>query len=222
MNVDAAVIAVFDKSFSEQSPEEFLENVLREKLRAEQVVVGHDFAFGHKRAGTPEWLSRRIPTTVLGPIERDGRRVSSTEIRADIEAGKVAQAAELLGSAYTLSGTVEKGNQLGRKLGVPTANVAPSFDLMLPRDGIYAGFASVERNRYMAAISIGSRPAVDGAGFAIEAHLLDFGDRDLYGRAIEVEFIMRLRDELWFENQDALIVQMRRDLDETRAVLSHA
>jgi riboflavin kinase/FMN adenylyltransferase len=74
----------------------------------------------------------------------------------------------------------------------------------------------------MAAISIGSRPAVDGAGFAIEAHLLDFDDRELYGRAIEVEFTMRLRDELWFEDQDALVRQMRQDLDEARAVLSHA
>jgi riboflavin kinase/FMN adenylyltransferase len=222
MNVDAAVIAVFDKSFSEQSPEEFLENILQEKLRAEKVVVGHDFAFGHNRAGTPEWLAERISTVVLGPIERDGRRVSSTEIRADIETGKVAEAAELLGSSFALSGTVEKGNQLGRKLGVPTANVAPSFDQVVPRDGIYAGFAAVERNRYMAAISVGSRPAVSGAGFAIEAHLLDFDDRELYGRAIEVEFTMRLRDELWFEDQDALVRQMRQDLDEARAVLSHA
>src|SRR5207247_7618109 len=117
LGVDVTVVCVFDERFSQNTPEDFLDDVLKKRLRAAKVVVGHDFTFGKDRAGTPDWLAERIPTTVIPPLMRAGRRVSSSEIRKDITEGKMREAADLLGSPFTLDGKVIAGNKLGRELG---------------------------------------------------------------------------------------------------------
>jgi riboflavin kinase/FMN adenylyltransferase len=216
---DITVIAAFDHAFSQQSAHDFLQGVLRDRLNATSVVVGHDFACGKGREGTPEWLAKHIETDVLPPLERLGRRVSSTEIRRDILDGKVSEAAELLGTPFALAGVVVKGNQLGTELGVPTANLVPLLEQVIPKSGIYAGRGICDYGSFRAAISIGHRPAVAGAGFAIEAHLLDFPNHELYGRTLTMEFFTRIRDELWFESQELLLQQMRRDIESVREMV---
>lgn len=218
LGADILAIAVFDEAFSRYSPEEFVEKVLVSKLNAKSVVVGHDFRFGHNREGTPEWLSSKMPVTVVPPLQLDGRRVSSTEIRNDIEAGNVAEAARLLGGPFSLAGVVVRGNSFGRKLGFPTANITPLIEQVLPREGIYAGYARIKEDKYPAAISLGNRPAVPGAGYAIEAHLLDFED-NIYGKTIALDFVTRLRDEMNFASHELLSEQIRRDVDCARKAL---
>ena len=219
LGVDVAVVCVFDEAFSQQSPSEFLDDVLKKRFRAKKVVVGHDFTFGKDRAGTPEWLSERIPTTVIPPLERAGRRVSSSEIRKDIVEGKMREAADLLGSAFALDGKVIAGNRLGRELGFPTANVEPIAELqVIPKLGIYAGIAEVGGKRYSAAISVGARPTIPGAGFAIEAYLLDYDGPDCYCERIVLDFLDRIRDEIRFDSTELLVGQMRRDIEQVRAM----
>lgn len=213
LGLDVAVVATFDGAFSKVSAEEFYESALVEKLRSVEFVVGHDFAFGHRREGTAAWLESRAPTHVHPPLEIDGRRISSTAIRGAIEAGDVASAARLLGAPYALEGVVVRGLRLGTQLGVPTANLSPPADRVLPGLGIYAGRATLDGATYAAAISVGERPSVDEAGFAIEAHFADYVGGDLYGRAMEIEFLDRLRDEERFESHEELSRQMREDID---------
>ncbi|MGI8924571.1 MAG: riboflavin biosynthesis protein RibF [Fimbriimonadales bacterium] len=219
LGIDLTLVTTFDKSFSQMPAQEFLENELRARICAKKVVVGHDFALGKDRVGTAAWLSERIPTEILPPLEQRGRRVSSTEIRKDVAEGQVAEAAALLGGPYELAGIVAKGQQLGKKLGIPTANIVPIIDQVIPKDGIYACFGTAPQGRFQAAVSLGTRPAIEGAGFAIEAHLLDFPDRDLYGRFLSLEFVARLRDELWFDSHENLVAQIRLDIENARETL---
>ncbi|MCH8273444.1 MAG: riboflavin biosynthesis protein RibF [Armatimonadetes bacterium] len=222
LGVDATVVASFDRPFASQSPVQFFQDVLRGALKAGTVVVGHDFAFGKDRAGDARWLSERIRTIVVEQKEMSGRGVSSTEIRSLVAGGCVSEAAELLGSSYALAGLVVPGRRLGRDLNVPTINLVPIIDQVIPGHGIYAGFAQTPCGRYKAAVSIGVRPTIEGAGFAIEAHLLDFGGANLYGREVVLEVVERLRDEERFSSHEALAEQMRRDIVDARRVLEAA
>jgi len=217
--VDVALICTFDHSVSKLHAEEFFQNYLLGKLRAKEFVVGHDFAFGHNRTGTAEWLSNRAQTQVLPPLELKGERISSSRIRQLISQGHISEASMLLGGNYCLGGVVVCGQQLGSKLGVPTANLVPIFDQVLPAPGIYAGQSCLDGIDYPAAISVGFRPTVPGAGFAIEAHFLDFGGGDLYGRTISLQFVERLRDELNFDSMTELKQQMDMDIEHAREVL---
>lgn len=219
MGVDMAVVVPFDRKFASQSPDEFLSSVLRESLNAQRVVVGHDFRFGRHRVGDAAWLSERISTRVVPPVEMDSERVSSSRIRAMVASGDVEGAARLLGRRFSIEGFVVPGNRLGATLGVPTANLAPIEGIALPSNGIYAGVATVDGKAFPAAVSVGDRPTVPGAGFAIEAHLVDYVGGSLYGKAMRLEFARRLRNEERFDTTDAMLVQMRRDIEEVRHVL---
>lgn len=221
LGLDCAVVAVFDADFSRLSAKDFFDEFLLKKLRAAEIVVGHDFAFGNKRVGNASWLVERIPTVVLPALEIAGSRVSSSLIRGLIAEGRIAVAREMLGANYALTGIVVRGQRLGTKLGVPTANVVQVIDQVTPALGIYAGFARVECTLHPAAISVGKRPTIPGAGYAIEAHLLDFPYRELYGHSIEVQFLDRLRDEQAFDSVEDLKNQMDRDISEARLVLAH-
>ncbi len=221
LGVDIAVVAVFDLAFSRLSADDFLQHYLLGKLCAREMVVGHDFALGHNRTGTTEWLSERIPTHVLPPLELDGERISSSRIRDYISQGRVNEAGRMIGGNYSLSGSVTRGQRLGTELGVPTANLVPIIDQVLPAPGIYAGLSSVDGRVYSAAVSVGFRPAVPDAGFAVEAHFMDYSGGDLYGRTISLEFVDRLRDELNFESLAALKQQMNVDIERAREVLVH-
>jgi riboflavin kinase/FMN adenylyltransferase len=216
LGVAVAVILPFDLELSQTSADDFFQRILIEKIRAKSIVVGHDFAFGHNRAGTPEWLRERIETTVVPPFEIDGRRVSSSEIRRDIQAGKVEDAGRLLGRPFDVPGVVVSGKKLGRQLGYPTANIARSFDQVLPAYGIYSGELTCAYGVFRAAVSIGTRPAVQGEAMTIEAYLLDYPGDSLYGLPVNLQLTRRVRDERNFDTLEALKAQIARDVEEIR------
>ena len=212
LGAGVCVILPFNDVLRQTPAEHFLEKILRSQLHASSLVVGHDFALGRDRVGTAEWLAERIPTTILPPVEEAGVRISSSAIRAAIAAGQVEEAAGYLGRPYALRGVVIGGQKLGRTLGYPTINLARSTDQAIPADGVYAGRAVTPQGEYRAAISIGMRPAVQGTHRTVEAFLLDYPGESLYGQAVELSFVARLRDELPFESLDDLVAQMAKDV----------
>ncbi len=219
LGVSATLVLPFDAELSRMSAERFLREILIGGAKASSVVVGHDFAMGNGREGTPEWLSARLPTSIVPPFEVEGVRVSSSAIRKLVGEGCLAEAAKLLGRPFALSGVVVGGQKLGRQLGYPTANIARSFDQVTPADGIYAGWLTSASGRYMAATSIGVRPAVGGSDRTVEAYLLDYPGDSLYGASVELELLHRIREERDFPSLEDLIRQIECDVLETRNLL---
>lgn len=219
LGVAVALVLPFNYELSQTSATDFYENVLAGKLHAKCLVVGHDFAFGHDREGTPEWLKERVETHVIEPHLAEGVRISSSAIRKAIEEGDVARATHLLGRPFELAGVVVKGQQLGRTLGFPTINLAKSMNQVCPADGIYAGWCDTPVGTFKAAISVGYRPTVGGKQRTVEAYLLEYGGDSLYGAAVNLAFNERLRDELHFANLDELKEQMARDVERVSLVI---
>jgi len=217
LGVAVTLVLPFDYELSETAAEDFFDQILIDRIRAASIVVGHDFAFGHGRKGTPDWLRSRIETLVVPPFEIDGHRVSSSEIRKAIEAGNIGQANRLLGRSFEITGVVVSGEKLGRKLGYPTINVARSFDQILPPFGVYAGAARCSQGRFAAAINIGTRPTVGGAKQTIEAYLLDYPGEPLYGQSVSLEIHDRIRDEAKFDSIEELTRQIAKDVEFVRA-----
>jgi riboflavin kinase/FMN adenylyltransferase len=219
----AVAVFRFTREFASLTPDEFGER-LASGGQVRRVCVGEDFQFGRDRAGdvaTLRALGERYGFTVdvQQPISVDGAIVSSTRIRNALIAGSVETAARLLGRPYAVTGVVEHGEKRGRALGYPTMNLGVARQRLLPRDGIYAVWATIERQRLKAAASLGVRPTFGGGERRLEAFVLDF-EGDLYGDRVRVEFVRRLRDELRFESADALSRQIAKDVDETRRVLA--
>ncbi len=215
--VSVTLILTFDFALSQMSAGDFLQVILRERVKATSIVVGHDFAMGHDRVGTTAWLSEHIPTTVVPPFEVDGARVSSSDIRRAVVSGDMALATALLGRPFRVNGVVVGGQKLGRTIGYPTINIARSFDQVTPADGVYAGTAGTPFGSFMAAISIGVRPAVGGDSRTIEAYLLDYPGEALYGQSVVLDVHERLREERDFPSLDALTEQIAKDVEQTRA-----
>jgi riboflavin kinase / FMN adenylyltransferase len=214
LGVEELIVIPFDADFAMRSADEFLEDVLVGALGARQVAIGENFRFGHKAQGDPRLLAEdgRFATIVHPLLEVDGEIVSSSHIRGLVLAGEVALASELLGTAFQLCGEVVHGDQRGRELGFPTANLVPEEALACPGHGVYACLADGRP----AAVSIGVRPTFQtGRGELIEAYILDF-DGDLYGRKLRLDFLARLRGERRFQTPEALIEQMHRDVERTR------
>jgi riboflavin kinase / FMN adenylyltransferase len=216
LGADVSLVLPFDRALAETTATAFLDRILKGAVHAESVVVGHDFAFGHDREGTVDWLRARMETEVVEPFLEDGTRISSSHIRRAIQVGDLPTANGWLGRTYALSGVVVKGQQLGRTLGYPTANLELSENLVVPADGIYAGEAETPRGTFRAAISIGFRPTVQGTHRTIEAFLLDYPGDSLYGNSIRIGFERKLRDELKFDSLEALTAQMARDVEAAR------
>ena len=228
-DIDYALVVHFDEERSKESAEDFVREVLVGCLNTKLVVVGADFHFGHQRRGNVpllEQMGRELGFEVMGLAlvgtdgrpARDEEQVSSTAIRRALVAGDVTLARRLLGRDYEVRGIVQRGDGRGRGWGFPTANVAVPDDILLPADGIYAGWYERPNGECMAAaISLGRRPTIyDAQPYRLlEAHLLDW-DGDLYDETAEVRFVERLRDEQKFDSVDALLAQMRRDCDEAR------
>lgn len=215
-----AVVLTFDEALARMPATQFLDDILVAGLRAGEVVMGHDFAFGKGREGTPEWLASRIATTVAPPVEVGGTRVSSTTIRRLIGEGEVRAARAMLARPHWISGVVVAGEQLGRRIGFPTINVARAAATLVPPDGVYAGACRTGTGVFHAAISIGCRPAVGGTSRAIEAYLLDYPGDDLYGQAVRLDVADRVRDELHTATLDELKAQIERDVAHISATLS--
>ncbi len=216
LGVQEMIVIPFDRDFAARSATEFIDGVLVDALGAQQVSIGENFRFGHKAQGDPRLLAadERFTTVVHPLLEVDGEIVSSSHIRGLVLAGELAEANELLGAGFELSGEVLHGDQRGRELGFPTANLVPDEALVCPGHGVYACLADGRP----AAVSIGVRPTfVTGRGELIEAYILDF-DGDLYGSRLRLQFIERLRGERRFEDPHALIEQMHRDVQRTREI----
>ena len=218
--VGLTVVAPFNAWLSRMSAHEFLHTILLDKLKAACLVVGHDFAMGNGREGNTEWLQKHMETVIVPPFEINGVRVSSSAIREAIGAGDLETANTQLGRGFEVQGFVEHGQKLGRELGFPTANIARSFDQVMPRDGVYASHFFVDGKRFKCALAIGTRPAVGGTHRTIEAHLLDYSGESLYGQHVRLRLEKYLRPETNFPSLDALKEEMIRDVELVRTVLT--
>ena len=231
--VDTTYVVHFDEERAKETAEEFVHEVLVGCLTARAVVVGEDFHFGHKRGGNVALLREMgasLGFTVEGlalvgadgvPAEESGS-VSSTAIRKLLSDGDVRGAAAMLGRPHEVRGTVEHGDKRGRELGFPTANLQIPSEIQLPADGIYAGwFERADGSVHATAMSLGHRPTFyerpQGEPL-LECNVIDFTG-DLYGEAVRVRFVERLRGEVKFDGIDPLIAQMRADVEQTRALL---
>ena len=203
---------------------EFIDQLVTQ-LRMRELWVGHDFALGYQREGNAEFLTqlgetRGFIVKTVDPITNDGEVISSSGIRAALHAGDVAHAAHLLGRWFRLSGRVVPGDGRGRTIGIPTANLAVWPEHAVPANGVYACRAWVGHIAHAAAINIGTRPTVtDQTQRTIEAHVLDF-DKDLYGINLALDFVERLRGEQKFSGVEALVAQIRSDIEQTRHIVT--
>ena len=228
--LDATVVVHFDEEQSHEAPDHFVERVLVKGLSASAIVVGDDFHFGRHREGNVrllEDLGRRydfevVPLPLVGRDDDVDEPVSSTAIRRALAGGDVELAARMLGRPHEVRGKVVMGDQRGRLLGFPTANVEVPNSICLPADGVYAGwYQRSDGVVHECAINLGRRPTFyEHADHSLlEAHLLDFSD-DLYGEAAKVRFGHFLRSERKFEGIDALVAQLGHDVEHARAALS--
>jgi riboflavin kinase/FMN adenylyltransferase len=220
LGVEELIVIPFDAEFAARSAQDFIDGVLVGALGATRVAIGENFRFGHKAQGDSKLLAAdgRFRTVVHPLLEVDGEIVSSSHIRGLVLAGEVGEANALLGSPFQLQGEVVHGDERGRELGFPTANLVPDEALACPGHGVYACLADDRP----AAVSIGVRPTFKtGRGELIEAYLLDF-DGDLYGTGLRIEFLERLRGERRFPTSEALISQMHKDVERTRELLGAA
>jgi riboflavin kinase/FMN adenylyltransferase len=216
LGVAELVVIPFDDRFALQTPQDFIDHILVGALDAQRVSIGENFRFGHGASGRPDLLiaDERFETRVATLVEAEGEIVSSSHIRALVAAGEVEQAARFLGAPFQLRGTVVPGDQRGRTLGFPTANIVPDAQLVCPGFGIYAALA----DGAPAAVSIGVRPTFgEGLGVLVEAFLID-ADIDLYGRELRLDFLARLRGERRFDSREELVEQMQRDVEQARAI----
>jgi len=215
-------IARFDAALAALTPDAFVDDVLVRRLATRWVLVGDDFRFGRARAGDLATLrrhARRFSVEAMGTVDVDGERASSTAVREALARGELAHAAALLGRPYAISGRVAHGTKLGRTLGFPTANLCSENEL-LPPHGVYATTARIGGIVYPSVTNVGTRPTVDTSGrTVIETHVFDF-DRDLYGQAVRISFVQRLRDERAFASLDELRAQIEADSQRARVLFN--
>ena len=217
LGADRLLLIHFDKAFSEQTGEAFIRGLARDLGRVQSLCVGANFLFGHKRSGNVELLKQlgaelKFAVHGLAAVSLDGKAVSSTRIREAIRLGDLDGASQMLGRAYSLAGTVVRGDGLGHQLGFPTANL-DTAGLALPPNGVYAVHAEVRGKRHRAVLNIGHRPTLQSPApqLRVEAHLIDFAG-ELYGQELEVTFVEKLRPEKKFPSLADLRAQIARDI----------
>ncbi|HLQ13700.1 MAG TPA: bifunctional riboflavin kinase/FAD synthetase [Steroidobacteraceae bacterium] len=220
--LDRLQLLTFNNRLRSMSGREFMQ--LLQSLGARAVIVGHDFRFGRGAEASAEWFAGEsrpygYEVEIVAAVPVGEERASSGLVRTALASGDLQRAAAMLGRAYTMRGRVVHGNQMGRKLGFPTANL-PLHRRRSPLAGIYAARVSgAGCSGWPSVASLGTRPMVGGVVPLLEVHLFDF-DRDLYYQELEVEFVAHLREERRFESLDAMVVQMHRDAAEARAILA--
>lgn len=218
-NADQVAVIKFTKEFASMSPEDFVNKVLVEQLKASKVIVGQNFTYGHKAKGDVDSLKAHteFETIVLDLQTDDADAISSTRIRKAIVNGEVEVAREMLSRPHRLDGIVVHGEKRGREIGYPTANLGNLDNQTIPADGVYAGWLTVGIDRWPAAISIGTNPTFEGVrGRQVEAYALDQTGLDLYTKPATIEFGWRLRDTLKFDGLEPLLQQMAKDCQEAR------
>lgn len=221
MGVDVAVLRPFDRAYASQPPEQFVRSFV-EALHPKHVVIGFNYSFGSKGAGKAKDMIRLgqemgFETHVVDEVQMDGEPVSSTRVRAAIAGGDMELAMRLLGRPYALSGVVQHGKKLGRRLDFPTANLCWPKKKAIPPNGVYAAMAYVRGEWYRAAVNIGSHPSVPGGGATIEANLIDYEGGEFYGCHMRLLLFKQLREEKKFDSLEALRAAVMENREETAA-----
>lgn len=213
--IDYLIDIPFDKAMTQISAEQFIVKILKDKIHAKKIVVGHDFTFARNKEGTVDVLREigheyGIEVEIVQPIKINGIRVSSTFIRELISKGRVDEIPQYLGTPYVIEGEIIHGKANGRKMGYPTANISLKDQIINPKNGIYASRVIIDGKKYFGATNVGMNPTVNGKYLSIETNILDF-DEDIYGKRVRIEFLEKIRDEKKFESLDELRKQL--DLD---------
>lgn len=214
--MDFVYIRDFDKDFMLLEPEEFAKKLVS-VLNVSAVCVGYDYRFGHKAKGDTALLKQLgkkygFEVIVISEIDFEGKAVKSTFIRQLIRDGNVEHAAVLLGRPFMLEGRVAKGFRNGTKMGIPTANLDYDSNMILPLNGVYAGYTYVKGIKYKSVINVGNNPTFNAEKITVESHILNFNG-DIYGNTIKVEFVKRLRGDIKFDGVEALVKQIRADIE---------
>lgn len=225
LGIDHLLIVPFTRSFSELSCEDYIQQILVDQIGTKKLVIGYDHRFGRNREGSFDFLKKNAPhygfeVEEIPREDIEEMAISSTRIRHTLSSGHIEEANGLLGRPYSISGTIVKGKQLGRQLGFPTANVqVNSFHKLIPTNGVYIIRAIYDRISYQGMLNIGTRPTVDGTVRTIEANIFDF-NKDIYGEKLQIDLLKYLRPEQKFDGLDALIAQISKDKEATKAYFS--
>jgi len=217
----------FDKTFSRLSPRDFI-RLLREKVLFSRLLIGYDFRLGADRAGDHQSLDKLgnemgFSVEVINPVLYGDEPISSSRIRKAINEANLEQANAMLGYSYFVAGKVVHGDGRGKHIGLPTANVQPWIQKLIPAPGVYAAFTEVDKNQYPSVVNVGHRPTFyeEGALQTIETHIMDFS-KEIYGKKIKIHFIERLRPEIKFDDVDPLMAQIKYDIINAKEILSDA
>jgi riboflavin kinase / FMN adenylyltransferase len=221
LGVGHLLIINFDERFAATAPEDFVHQLVVHSKPLREICVGHQWAFGKNRRGNLELLKKlgaqfRFEVIGVPPVKANDEVVSSTAIRQAIENGDFAKAAAMLGREYTILGTVVRGDNLGKKIGFPTANLSAHSE-QFPPNGVYAAEARVDGELHRGVVNLGVRPTITSGKpeRVLEIHLFDF-NRDIYGKDVEVRFVKYLRAEQKFDGVEALVAHIRRDVEQAR------
>jgi len=223
LGIDAVVLIEFTPDFAKTTAEAFVQGILWDKLHLEKLIIGHDTAFGNRKSGNEDFLrgmgqALGFDVEAIDAVQVDGIVVSSTSVRHTLLEGDVRRTMKLLGRPYSLSGTVVKGYRRGSEIGIPTANIESQKELV-PALGVYAVIAQLDGGSHPGVLNIGYSPTFGDNRLTMEVHLLDFPREELYGKAIDVLFIDRIRDEMKFESPKELVKQIERDIERARELL---
>ena len=222
--VENLVVAPFNWEFSKLTAIEYVKDFLVAKFHPKLIVIGYDHKFGRKRNGDIQLLREfknvfGFEVVEISKQTLEDVAVSSTKVREALNAGNVTEAAKLMGHVYTLSGFVVKGDQIGKTLGFPTANIALTVDYkLIPKNGVYAVKVIHKTTEYAGMLNIGLRPTFEGADRTIEVNIFNFY-HEIYGESLQIEFIKRIRDERKFEDSAALVSQLNEDREHTKKAL---
>ena len=222
LGIDALILIPFSLEYARTAAEEFIHDVLWERLRIRKIIIGHDYTFGRGKEGNEAFLTASgtrlgFEVEVISAFKIGDKTISSTRIRKAILAGEVRYAASLLGRPYNLAGEVISGHHRGVNLGFPTANIRPDKEL-IPPSGVYAVHVILEGNRLHGVLSIGFNPTFADRKLSIEVYIFDFNE-NIYGKILDVLFVERLRDEIRFAGPGELIAQIGRDIARVREIL---
>lgn len=223
-DVDVLVTLPFDEALSHLSPEDFVQVILVDGLKAKIVLVGEDFRFGNRGAGDVHLLhdlgqQLGFEVRVISSVLQENQKISSSAIREALDAGNVVKAQKMLGHVHTCVGIIEHGLKIGRSIGFPTANMARDCEGYLPLDGVYAGWLEVDGHRYPAAHSVGINETFQAVPRLVESHILDRDDVDLYDKLVTLEFVDFIRPAAKFNGVEDLVEEINRDLAKIRLIL---
>lgn len=223
MGIDYYFEQEFNQQFADLRAEEFINDILIDKIKVGTVVVGDDFRFAHKNEGNVEILTKMgelhgFTARVVSQLHASDDRISSTRIRGLLKNGKIKKAEKLLGRPYQMCGKVIHGKKIGRKLGFPTANIELETNYALPPEGVYAVKVKLNGEEYIASANIGFNPTFNNQKISFEVYILDF-EGDIYGQSLCIDFVEFIRDEKSFDSKEKLISQMKQDILYTRNLL---